>query len=233
MSGGHSQVAEAWPGEKLPPTRLENLILADSLARLGQERALTVLERCGDWWPASSAIIKATLANEQKNPELAASRLEEAFEALQTSPWETGSIINQGFRLALELGKADRQYALKLSAALEKPLALGFFESRRRILLFDLADMISPQSVEQVLSLWFEPYPLWTETFLSKRVAAYLATGNPLFGKATEEYERYMKATDLPVDTLLFLRGEKSGGQAAGSALNAGHNYLSFPKTRV
>ena len=205
----HAKVIEAWPGDELPPTPLENLILADSLASSGQEKALTALERFNDWWPASSAIIRAALADQQNNPEMAVGLLEEAFRALKTSPWETAIIIDQGFKLALELGKLDRQYAVRLSVALEEPLALNFLEARRRAALFDLADMVDPKMTEQVLLRWFEPNPLWTGEFLSKRVAIYIATRNPLLAKASADYDLYMKSTDLSVDTLLFLRSGK------------------------
>ncbi|MDR2946992.1 MAG: fused MFS/spermidine synthase [Candidatus Adiutrix sp.] len=219
FAGDYSQLAEAWPGEDLPPTKLESLIFAASLAHLGQEKALTVLENCREWWPASSAIVKAALAHKQQNPELAVSQLEDAFKALKSSPWEAESFIDWGFRLALDLGKADTQYAARLYAALEEPLALNFFESRRRLVLFDLADLVSPQAAEKVLQRWFEPHPPWIADFLSKRAATYLATQNPLLGKASLDYEQYMKATDLSVDTLLFLRGGKAGGNEKASPL--------------
>ena len=209
LGGNYAQVAEAWPEDELPPTKLENLILAESLAVSGQDKALVVLERCRNWWPASSAVIKAVLANKQNNPDQAIAQLEEAFKALRTSPWEVSRIIDRGLELALELGKTDKQLALRLAVALEEPLSLNFLEYRRLAALLDLADMVSPQLTEQVLLRWYEPYPLWNETFLSKRVATYVATNNPLLAKASRDYELFMTSSDLSVDTLLFLRSDK------------------------
>ncbi len=198
-------VINTWKKSKSELNRLEIMALADSLAQLGDETALSNVAKVEDWWPASSAIIRATLALKKDNLELAVNELEQAFELLQTSPWEIHQILDNGFRMALELSQKDRQFASRLLKVMKKPFALHIMEKNRKFALLDIGEIIDPQTAEGVLLQWFEPNPPWYESILRKRVSIYAATSNSLLKKATADYELYITTIDLSVNNLLLL----------------------------
>lgn len=183
---------------------LEKLALAESLATIGDERALDFLAELGDErWPVGSSYIKAVLAEKQNKPEVAAKELNAAFESYRKLPWEVTVLLGRFMRTTLDFSKQNSEYAPQMYEAMKEPFALSSLEESRIYALLDLANMIGHDKVAETLTRWIEPNPKWNKAVLLSRVKAYQATNNPLLSKAVADYQLLSDSSGLTINDYL------------------------------
>lgn len=194
-----------------PILDVEKLALAEALASKGDDRALTILPAIEQSWPASAEFIRASLANKQENYDEALEAVERAFKHLRLLPWESATVLNRGHDFIQSLLRAHPQYAPRIYAAMEEPLALSLMESQRRRHLLEIAQLIDPQTVDKTLTRWFEPNIPWSIEILTLRSVTYSQTKNPLWKQALDDMLLYMEATNINVDQFLKLTSHPDG----------------------
>jgi hypothetical protein len=193
-SGSFDSVVRAWDEHWWEPASpLEAVMLAEALAEFGDRRALSLLPRFSEVWPATAAVIEARLSLRQGNAEQAYAALTRAAAGFKAQPWDPLPVIRRSLSLCAELARAQPPLSAGIFELLAQPFSVRNLEMERIATLIDVATLIDCHHMERALAQ-LEPDVFWEEGTLRSRAACYAATENPRAGRARRELEAFLAA---------------------------------------
>lgn len=198
--GNYRFVLHSWKKGLFNESNLaEAVMLAETLAEMGDSRALIMLEenepanRFAQLWPATAQAIRARYLWRSGEREEAFAALASSLEGFHRSPWQVKDVVNHSLDLAAEM--ADRGYRQKeLFALLEEPFSVYQAEEYRKQVLFNIGNRIDCQYIALAINQW-EPTVPWNETLLKLRSSCYKKIGSPLAPVAEKDLAAF-KAVD-------------------------------------
>lgn len=194
--GNPAAVLQLWRGEAR--SMMSRLLLAEAVGRAGTpQQGRLLLGAIELTWPAEARLSAARLAARHGSPAGAVEHLRTAFSTLQGSPWLRERIVDDGLKLAVELGHTNAAAAAALFAALGKPFQMGALEERRRETRLELSRQLPP--ADQVAAIDAHlPHMPWTRSFLEQRVKAYAAAQDPRIVEARADLSRFLAEAGVP-----------------------------------
>jgi spermidine synthase len=193
LEGDWEDGIAAWQAcGRLPLHPLEQALVGEALAALGDEGALLHAGALASWDPVSAELLRARYHAGAGDVETARTAMELAIGNLQHYPWAFPSIVDRGLDLLETLSEQDTAWTWRILDLLSKPFVVSAFHDARTQALFDLALAHDPARAYQVMRAT-EPHPPWTFTALHFRVAAYRQYGDPLLTVAERDLRRFLK----------------------------------------
>jgi len=187
LSNRHERVLQSWVGGLWQPTSpMEEVMLAESLAAMGDDRVFEHLPRVAEYWPASAAAIEARFFLRRGDAGRSMGPFAAAITGFRASPWDSKVIMRNTLFLGVELAKTDRRLAPGVFDLLEQPFSVRILDGERIMILLTLAKLVGPGYCERGLAQT-EPNVFWDERILRFRSECYAATGNPLAARARGE----------------------------------------------
>ena len=200
-----------------PSSRADLILLAHSLARLGDPRALAYVEPLRRLRPLEADAALALWHTVRREAEPALALYLDVFETCRTDPWIHPPLLTEVMESALNFGRSFPEAGRRIFEALSRPFAVGLLDETRLRARLDLAvgENFGTLCVDALAPL--EPNPFWEREVLVRRARCYLNHGHPLQEKALDDAATYL-ATEPP--PLLEKNGEKGEdpAEAKGAA---------------
>ncbi|MBW2453991.1 MAG: fused MFS/spermidine synthase [Deltaproteobacteria bacterium] len=203
VAGKPRVVVQAWQAQpRAPESVIELMVLADAHAALGHEdETLALLDQLRPWLPVEASAITARLAMRLGQRERAFEALRKAFLAYRSNPWPSNALMGRSLALARQLARAEPRFVDPLFTLLGEPFSVESLRFGRSAVRLDIAMLgDDPQRCALALAA-FEPNPLWTEDFLTKRALCYLRLGHTRAERARDDLVDYHRGQGLQVDT--------------------------------
>lgn len=120
----------AWTAlERKPRSHLERMLLANAMARVGDDRVEALLADIGE---AERELVRALwLIHKNDRRAEALEALERGFVAMRKDPWVSPSTILVSLKLAVDLGRTNPEIARRLAVVLREPFAVENTRSPR------------------------------------------------------------------------------------------------------
>jgi hypothetical protein len=216
LRGDSVAALQAFRSQNLQPLNvIDDLLIAEGLANLGDAEVLSYAERRLADQPVEADVIRAEYFSHRDQPAQAAQALERAFTTYRTNPWAIVDVMQRGLRLAQQVTRASGAELPGLIQSLAEPFAAHILEEERRELLLDLTDQAGGNFC---LAPWhaLEPNVPWTIDHLVQRRRCYANNNDPLLAKAEEDLKWFVRNSPQP-----FLSDEGgSTAQAPGVSAN-------------
>jgi spermidine synthase len=192
--GELAAAARIWAEEPWPPDlHLDRLMLAESLAEVGDPAAVPVIDALGAEAPTEAAASRARLAWRQGDAAGAAEHLAATFRRCRDDGWFFIPTVERAMHLAEELSLAYPPAAEPIFESLAEPFAGHLLDLARLRLRIPLAGQLEPARCVEAFAA-FEPHVPWEERFLAGRLLCYRAAGHPLAERAEDDLARYRAA---------------------------------------
>lgn len=191
-------ILSAWQeGVLVQQNPLENAMLAEALAEVGDERAVEMAEGIRGLWPASSDGIIARYLWRKGEQENAYAVLAKALAGFRERPWQIKGVVAHSLTLAMEMAGSG-VHTQDIFALLKEPFSVYQFEEYRKFALVQTGKAIDYQHGAEALAQW-EPAVPWQEPLLEYRLACYNAIGSPLAAQAAKDLARFRAAKPAEV----------------------------------
>ena len=177
---------------------LEVLLVGEGLADRGDDAALPYIERARAVETSDADALLARLRWRQGNLATAATSLEAMIRSYQRSPWATQGVVTRTLPLALEIAASDVAAGERLFELLGTPFRAEMMRSSRFRLRLDLAFAVDPKRLCVAALAPYEPHPVWTRDFLSRRARCYSGVGHPLSPSAAADLALFDEAAGSP-----------------------------------
>ncbi len=192
----YGDVVRSWTsGTWKPSTPLEEVVLAESLAFAGDDRAPALLPRVAALWPASAAAIEARYRLGSGEHRRSLEALARAIAGFRADPWNSWIVMRRTLALGGALARADLALAPRVFELLELPWSVLILDRERITRLIDIASLAGPEYGVRALSQ-VEPNVPWDERTLRLRAEWYEATNNQLAARARRELAAFEAAAD-------------------------------------
>lgn len=195
-----------WRGQKAEPKTLSELLLvADSLAEVGDEKAEPYIEQLRATLPTEAAAITAHLRMQQKNWKAAAAAFEEVLADFSHYPWTPPDIVTRTLLAANNLAQQNEPTALAIQQAFSQPFALYDHDDMRIRMLLAIGTLLDRavyggHSLPGIEAM--EPNVPWEEDFLRIREQCYLRLNDPRFAQAHRDFLAFTKAAPVSIANL-------------------------------
>ena len=199
-----------WRGQKAEPKTLNQLVLvADSLAEIGDEKALSYIEKLRPTLPTEATAITAHLRIQQKKWPDAATALEEVLAAFSHYPWTPADIVERTLVAANDLAQRNEGTALAMERAFSKPFVICDHDDLRIRLLLAVGTLLDRgnfggHTLAGVEAM--EPNVPWEGDFLRVREECYLRLNDPRFAQAHRDYLAFRKAAPVSIANMKIQR---------------------------
>jgi predicted membrane-bound spermidine synthase len=175
-----------------PRSHYEALLVADSLAQLGEASCTTEIERLRGYDPIEAKIVEATYLFQTGDDDGSAQRLAEALVATRSWPWIDWTLMDRAIAMGNTLATSplNPESRARLAEAFSRPYSMNMFEDRRKWESFAMARQDEPQGCgpKRIAALaQYEPNVPWRIDVLQPRARCYGETNHPLADKALEE----------------------------------------------
>ena len=182
-----------------PRCRADLILLAYSLARIGDPRALDYIERLRDLRPLEADAILALWFAVERQAEPARRQYLRVLRAARDDPWIHEALMLDLLQSATGLGRTRPELARELFDALSEPFAAGLVNGPRLKTRIALAvgesfERLCLEALEPI-----EPNPFWEREILTKRADCYEHHGHPLAAKARKDLDRFLDAEPPPL----------------------------------
>lgn len=194
---------------------LDQLLLAERLAKTGRPEAEEMVHALAADWPVEAAVMRAQLAFRKKDYSEASRELLEAFRRYEDDPWPHQKVMRGALDLAIDLAEAWNPAAAPLFYAIEDPFCIHAIERERLPALMAIAQQMDANHRVRAADAWGPHFP-WSDEFLEFRLASFQETGDSRSAEAERDYIRFHESEDSR-----FVLGTEAGG-AAGGANDAG-----------
>jgi len=187
------------------PTLLALEMVAETFALTKSPQALSCIEAFAQSRPSDAEALRGIVhALDQRFPE-AATCFEKAFTAWRTDPWVRPELAQKALSTAQALAVkcGDPVIALRIYKALREPFAVELLREGRLLALVEIAPHTAPNPANPQLRealAEFGPYPLWTKSFLTRRVRAYRDLNDPLLEQAAHDLYEYLNLEPVRFD---------------------------------
>ena len=192
LQGNLNAAYELWMAQDgLPSGRIDLLLMAESLADAGDERALEVAAELAELAPVEGRSVMARWHLRNGEPELAAEELIAAFRLIREDPWTWQPHAQRATALAMEIGRASPELGRRLFEELAEPFAAEQQSEARLFARLTLAHEVDRDALCVEAHEAYEPWIPWTEPFLRRRRDCYEATNHPLAVTAQRQLEDF------------------------------------------
>lgn len=197
-----------------PHSRADLVLLAHSLARLADPRALDYVARLRQVRPLEADAALAIWHTVRREAEPALALYLEVFATCHSDPWIYPPLLSEVIESALSFGRSFPEAGRRIFEALSQPFAVGLLDETRLRARLDLAvgENFDPLCVEALAPL--EPHPFWERKILTRRVRCYLRHDHPLRDQALDDAATFL-ATEPPP---LFEESADTPEHAAGAS---------------
>lgn len=182
-----------------PSCRADLVMLAHSLARLGDPRAPEHIERLSALRPAEAEAALALWYASRGQDERAGDALLATVESLRTDPWVYRPLVASVLEAASALGRRAPNQGRRLFEALSEPFAVGLLERLRLRARLDLALGAGFRSLCLDAFEPMEPHPFWERTALMQRLLCYELHDHPLRSQAQRDLDKFLAGEALPL----------------------------------
>ncbi len=192
---------DLWFGQDEEPSHpIDQIMVAEVLARTGDDRTPEYAELLRSWQPVSAEAILARWHYVQGRKAVAADHLLAAFDAYRIDPWPILPLMQRTLILAATLGNEDPSIGRRLYDSLAEPFSVRLFEESRKRMRVELAKTVAFEElcVEAIEAL--EPRIPWEHHFLADRYACYRATRHPDLLSALADLEEFTAAAPSRLD---------------------------------
>ena len=187
------QALAAWHRQaRQPQGAVELVVVAGSLAALGDARAPAAIAELADYQPVEAEVLSATYYYRTDDISRATAHLEAALAAYRTDPWPLKLVMSGALALARRISKRDQALAARLHTALAEPFSVYVLDARRQQALADISMMLADTSLCVAAMNAFEPYPRWTEAALLARAECYEINRDPRADAAWRDLDRFI-----------------------------------------
>jgi len=202
VEGDLAGALSAWESQEMAPQEpADRLLVAETLAAAGDDRAPAAADRLATVLPTEAEAVRALYAARTGDWEGAASHLEAYYAWLQRSPWVLHHLQERTYRLTLEVGGHGAPLAARMLAATARPSLVGSGELSRLIVQAGLVEETGFREHCQQVFAQMEPYVPWRGRLLERRVACYRENQSPLLDRAVADLDRWRSAEPEPLDT--------------------------------
>jgi spermidine synthase len=177
------------------PDALEELILLESLASTGGtiEFAQPLIDAVARDWPADAHFATALMAWRKNQSDDAFGHLRDGLAALRTTVWSRRPTAESALALAVRLAHEKPGRADVLFELLREPFPGGFVELSRMNAIAAIGPRLSTAVLQVQVVEMFEPYPLWTRSFLDFRAKAYQLARDPRAAQAAADLSAFQR----------------------------------------
>jgi hypothetical protein len=194
-------LTSATPSQVAPANSFELAEVADALSDGSDSDAEAYAQSLRRYSAIEADAVIARLRLRQSRFNEAADAIERALIAYRGDPWPISPLMQRALETAVLTARAEKQYAPRMYAALEKPFAAGQWNDLR---LFDLvlvayeSDRCGPRTIRALRMQ--EPNVMWRELILRVRKECYAGAGlADLAKRAKRDYETYHAAEPAPL----------------------------------
>jgi spermidine synthase len=208
LEGRFSRVVELWDQQsEEPAVHADRLLLAHSLARVGDPRAPAAIDRLREMEATEALTVEAIWHRTRGDRLAAADTFARAFEAYRRDPWPLIHVMTEALTFASDLIRelardpdpSSQEAARAVYQAMGQPFAAQANEGKRRQELLRAAEAIDfPELCVEVLEA-LEPYPTWEVATLRKRVRCYRENNHPLLRQAEHDLLEFLEAEPPPL----------------------------------
>ncbi|WP_434380004.1 fused MFS/spermidine synthase [Melittangium boletus] len=210
----YARARELWrQGGWQPQGPMELQVVARMLTQLDDEAAPPVVERLASVLPLDAELLRVRLLWGQRQPAEAAEALARALTRLQRDPWNADDSAQDAFRVLGDLATREPARGERLWGLLARPLSNHRLESFRREGRIALAQALgfSQRCAEAFHA--YEPWPTWSQSFLTQRARCYVENHDPLEERALEELAAFL--AEEPPSLMEGLTAPSPGGPRA------------------
>ncbi len=208
---------EHWKAVGREPRNLRELMLvAESLADLGDESAAAYLDALRQTLPNVAEALRARLFGKQTRIEEARTALRNFVQALHADPWPNSDLVTRTLNSATDLLDRDNssEEAIAIFHALETPFAVySNNESREKALLRASMAIDGGKFGANVLRNVeaLEPDVPWDLGFLRTRASCYRALKHPRAADADADVVDYLEAESGGLESIRTSRIARAG----------------------
>ncbi|MET0592547.1 MAG: fused MFS/spermidine synthase [Polyangiaceae bacterium] len=183
--------------EPVDPTEIA--VLAQSIAEMGDEKALPFIDKLRPMKPVEAAAILGRLRLKQERLQEASAALETAFVTYRTEPWTWPFIVSLAMESAKEISTRESKAVPLIREALGKPFVVNMFDDARRtvLLALDMVPTLSPSCAETLKP--YEPYVPWREELLTWRSRCYGLVHGPNQERSNRELNEFKSNVPMPI----------------------------------
>jgi spermidine synthase len=180
-----------------PHCRADLVLLAHSLARLGDPRALDYAQQLRELRPLEADAVLAIWHTVRREAEPALELYLSVFETCRNDPWIYPPLLSEVMESAVGMGRNFPEAGRRIFDALSQPFAVGLLDETRLRSRLGLAagPNFEPLCVEALAPL--EPHPFWEWDLLARRAQCYVLHDHPLKERALDDAAAYL-ATEPP-----------------------------------
>jgi hypothetical protein len=203
-SGNFLGAHTAWTsGDKprVPETPIEESIVAEVATHMSDPRSRGYIDRLRVWNPTEADGLLAIALVHEGQLEAAAGMFESAFTRYREDPWPLNAVMYRVLIAADDLSSRMPALSRRLIAALEAPFAVDALDHERKMIILSMTRRLEDDHDACLTALApFEPNPVWTESFLTYRIACYARAGSPFLDPARDDYARFVAHSPFPFD---------------------------------
>jgi len=177
----------------VPELHLDRLMLAESLAEVGDPNAGAAIAALDAEAPTEASASRARLAWRRGDAAGAADQLANAFRRCRDDGWFFIPTVERAMHLAEEVSIAHPPAAEQIFESLADPFAGRLLDLPRLRLRIPLAGRLAPARCVEAFAP-FEPHVPWEERFLAGRLLCYRAAGHPRTERAEADLARFRAA---------------------------------------
>jgi spermidine synthase len=179
-----------------PRSHFEALLLAESLAQMGEPSYVTEIERLRAYDPIEASVVEAIYFYRMGRGEDAARLLAEAFVAFRAWPWADWRLMGEATAMADTLATSSLAptKVAQLEEAFSKPFSMLQIEDLRKWEVFRIARWLEPRGCgpKTIAALaLYEPNVPWRQDVLEPRALCYRAARPSLAGVAARDYAEF------------------------------------------
>jgi spermidine synthase len=174
-----------------PRQPIDQVMVAEVLARTGDERAPEYAERLRPWQAVSAEAVLARWHHQQGREEEAARHLLASFEAYHRDPWPIAQLMQRTLILANALGTENPEIGRRLYDGLAEPFAVRLFDETRKRMRFELAKAAGFEALCVDALAALEPRVPWEREFLDDRYECYRRNRHPAAARALADLEAF------------------------------------------
>lgn len=214
-SNGNLREALAnWRGQAAEPKTLNELLLvADSLAEVGDNAALLYIDRLREMLPVEASAITARLRIQQRNWTAAAPALEEALAAFGHYPWTPHDMVTRTILAAKTLAEQDESAALTLHRVLSEPFIIYDADEFRLTVLLAVGMSLDKGAFGRYTLPGVEaaePNVPWNREFLRVRDECYRRLNDPRAEQAHRDFVAFTDAAPLSIANIRVGRNDEA-----------------------
>ena len=183
---------ELWMGQEGPPSgRIDLLLMAESMAEVGDDRTPQVAALLTELEPVEARSVMARWHLRQGRPDLAGDEIIAALRLFRDDPWVWQPHAHRVIALATEIGRTSPELGRRVFEELSEPFAAHQQNEARLFSRLTLAHEVDPGTLCVDAHEAYEPWVPWNEPFLRRRRDCYEATNHRLATTAQRQLEDF------------------------------------------